>query len=129
MQNPTARSTKSAPKSVDEGAQTRTLDAYLRNRHDASCHEKGHSAKVFRYRLAGGCEVAVEKRKGTPILYVPAAALSSQATGITGLTMVAAGREGRNSNLNTLDSFRDQALWRLPVQSMADVDNLLGRIT
>lgn len=80
-------------------------------------HPKGHTAKVLRYRTACGIEIAVEKRAETPLLYFTQALAEQRLVGLD-YDRVAAGTEGRNSNLNALDTFRNRPLARLRVTTL-----------
>lgn len=107
-------------------SETAILDRYLRQVHAAREHEKGNTLKVLRYRLPTGAEIAVERRKGTPKLYIAESLLPAHRCGPLELQIVAACRDGRNSNLNALDSFRDHSLLALRVETLNDVDTLIG---
>lgn len=106
-------------------SETAILDRHLRRVHAAHEHEKGSTLKVFRYRLPTGAEIAVEKRKGTPKLYIAESKLPPHRRGVLELEIVPASRNGRNSNLNALDSFRDHPLLALRVHTLDDVDTLI----
>ena len=74
-------------------------------------HPKGHSRKLMRFEtVRGGRALAIEKRKGAPVVYI------SRRDAEGGDQVMALGRvigsapTGRNSNLNTIDSFKNEEL-------------------
>lgn len=109
---------------MNSGKQTEALHRQILMRPGIEEHPIGHTSKVYRYRTHLGHEFAVEKRRRNPVLLVPASAVQIAPPSLP-LTMVAAGRNGRNSNLNALATLRDRPLLRLEVRSMADANVLL----
>lgn len=106
------------------GQQTEVLHRQILMRPGIDEHPIGHTAKVYRYRTHVGREIALEKRRGNPVLLVASSAVKSVPTSLP-VTTVEAGRTGRNSNLNALATMRDKPLVRLEVCSNADADELL----
>lgn len=80
-------------------------------------HPKGHSKYVLRYRTDLGHEIAVEKRAKAPLLYFTRALADARLAGFD-LDYFPATKEGRNSNLNTLDTFRAKPLACLRVNEL-----------
>lgn len=101
----------------DLARQTAELHALITGYHFIREHPKGHSAKMLRYLANSGAELAVEKRKGTPLLYLTRATADGRIDQAE-LEWVSASRTGRNSNLNTLESFRDSPLARVRVTTL-----------
>lgn len=99
------------------GRQTAELHNLLRSHPQVQEHPKGHSKYVLRYQTDGGHEIAIEKRVGVPLLYFTRK-LADACLGGFDLEYVAAGKEGRNSNLNTLDTFRAKPLARMRVTEL-----------
>lgn len=79
-------------------------------------HPKGHSQYVLRYKTKTGHEIAVEKRVKTPLLYFTRSLADARLAGFD-LEYVPA-TKGRNSNLNTLDTFRAKPLACLRVNEL-----------
>lgn len=102
---------------ADLGKQTAELHSLILNNDRIAEHPKGHSSKVLRYRTACGAEIAVEKRTGTPLLYFTRAFAEDRIGGME-FEWLPASREGRNSNLNTLETFRNRPLARLRVSTL-----------
>lgn len=80
-------------------------------------HPKGHSQYVLRYRTKTGQEIAVEKRVKTPLLYFTRSLADERLTGFD-LEYIPATKGGRNSNLNTLETFRGKPLACLRVNEL-----------
>ncbi|VWX57303.1 hypothetical protein [Sphingorhabdus sp. 109] len=80
-------------------------------------HPKGHSKYVLRYRTTCGAELAVEKRARTPLLYFSRAVADGRIDDLEP-ELLPASKEGRNSNLNTLETFRNKPLARLRVTTL-----------
>lgn len=99
------------------GRQTAELHNLLSSHPQVQEHPKGHSKYVLRYQTDLGHEIAVEKRAGIPLLYFTRTLADARLDGFD-LEYVAAGKEGRNSNLNTLDTFRAKPLARLRVTEL-----------
>lgn len=75
-------------------------------------HPKGHSAKLQRFECRNDKKtkaIALEPRKGTPNIYVAVNDLAGHPE-IAVARTVAASPTGRNSNLNTIDQFKDTEL-------------------
>lgn len=106
------------------GQQTEILHRQILMRPGVEEHPIGHTTKVYRYRTHLGHEIALEKRRGNPVLLVPSSAVPSVPRSLS-VTTVKAGRTGRNSNLNALATMRDKPLLRLEVCSTTDADELL----
>lgn len=79
-------------------------------------HPKGHSQYVLRYRTDEGLEFAVEKRVHTPKLYFNRAVADGRINDLNPEWWPAG--KGRNSNLNSLETFRGKPLARLPIASL-----------
>ncbi|MFT5329982.1 MAG: hypothetical protein ACI9KA_001059 [Parasphingorhabdus sp.] len=94
--------------------QTAELHALIIKNDHIVEHPKGHSAKVLRYRTSCGSEIAVEKRAGTPLLYFTRSLAEGRLDAMAP-DWLPASKTGRNSNLNTLDTFRNKPLARLRV--------------
>lgn len=112
---------------TNNGRQTEILHRHILANPAVAEHPIGHTSKVHRYRTRTGQEFAVEKRHGNPILLVPASSVRALPSTLN-VTTVAAGRKGRNSNLNALTTFRDKALIRLEVGSVSEADELLRHL-
>ncbi len=97
--------------------QTAELHSFLINHPSIETHPKGHSRYVLRYRTNCGHEIAVEKRKGPPLLYFTRLLAEGRISDLNP-DWVPAGKKGRNSNLNTLETFRDKPLARLRVSTL-----------
>ena len=108
----------------NSGKQTEILHRQILMHPGVEEHPIGHTDKVYRYRTHLGHEFAVEKRRRNPVLLVAASAVQFVPRSLL-VTTVAAGRKGRNSNLNALATMRDRPLLRLEVRSMADANLLL----
>ena len=109
------------------GQQTEILHKQILARPEVEEHPLGHTSKVYRYRTRLGHEFALEKRRGYPNLFIPASAVRSLPANLD-VTTVAAGRTGRNSNLNALPTLRDRQLLRLQVTSANEADQILSRV-
>lgn len=97
--------------------ETADLHSLLVNHWNIVEHPKGHSKYVLRYRTGCGHELAVEKRAGTPLLYFTRSLAGGRIDHLAP-DWLPAGTTGRNSNLNTLETFRNQALARLRVTTL-----------
>ena len=97
--------------------QTAELHSMLMSDKRIEAHPAGHSAKVLRYRTRCGQEIAVEKRIGAPVLYFTRSAAEGRIDDLAP-DWLPAGRNGRNSNLNVLETFRDRPLARLRVTTL-----------
>jgi hypothetical protein len=113
--------------SDNSGKQTEVLHRHILMRPGFEEHPIGHTTKVNRYCTRLGHELAVEKRRGNPVLLVPSSAVRSVPKALA-VTTVEAGRTGRNWHLNALSTMRDRPLLRLEVQSIEDADELLRSI-
>lgn len=94
--------------------QTAELHSLIISHPNIAEHPKGHSKYVLRYRASCGAELAVEKRAGTPLLYLSRSLAEGRINDLNP-EWLPASKEGRNSNLNTLETFRNQPLARLRV--------------
>lgn len=99
------------------GRQTAELHTLLVSHRNVVEHPKGHSKYVLRYRTACGHEVAVEKRAGTPLLYFTRSLAEGRINDLTP-DWLPGSKTGRNSNLNTLETFRNKPLARLRVTTL-----------
>ena len=97
--------------------QTAELHLFLSEHPSIDPHPKGHSKYVLRYRSKCGHEIAVKKRVGAPLLYVTRTLAEGRLDGLDP-EWLPASNSGRNSNLKTLESFRNQPLARLRVTSL-----------
>ncbi len=97
--------------------QTAELHSLISNHPNIAHHPKGHSKYVLRYRTTCGAEIAVEKRAGTPLLYFTRALADGRINDLNP-EWLPASKEGRNSNLNTLETFRNQPLARLRISTL-----------
>jgi hypothetical protein len=109
---------------TNSGPLTEALHRQILLRPEVDEHPIGHTDKVYRYRTRLGHEIAVEKRANYPVLLVAAAAVKSRPAPLD-VTVVPAGRKGRNHNVNALPTFRDRPILRLQVRSVSDADRLL----
>lgn len=110
-----------SPRSITEQVHLR-----LMKQPGIEVHPVGHTAKVYRYRLQSGLELALEKRIGEPWLYarqddLPAVAEVEHAN-------VPPTKSGRNSNLNALPSLAGQALRKYRLKGPADLDAILSAL-
>lgn len=87
-------------------------------------HPKGHSKYVLRYQTDLGHEIAVEKRAKAPLLYFTRELADACLAGFE-LDYFPATKEGRNSNLNTLDTFRAKPLACLRVNELETARNAI----
>lgn len=101
----------------DLARQTAELHSLMLKHPNIDEHPKGHSKYVLRYRTTCGTELAVEKRAETPLLYLPRSLAEMRIRDLD-LEWLPASKEGRNSNLNTLETFRNQPLARLRVTTL-----------
>lgn len=97
--------------------QTAQLHSLIMSHDKIDEHPKGHSAYLLRYRTTLGGEIAVEKRKGTPLLYFSKALAESLIDDLMP-EWLPAGTTRRNSNLNTLETFKNKPLARLRVTTL-----------
>ena len=97
--------------------QTGELHSLIISYADIDEHPKGHSKYVLRYRTTCGVELAVEKRVGTPLLYFTHTVANGWIDDLAP-EWLPASKEGRNSNLNTLETFRNKPLARLRVTTL-----------
>lgn len=97
--------------------QTAELHSIIISRVDIDEHPKGHSKYVLRYRTTCGAELAVEKRAKTPLLYFTHAVANGRIDHLNP-EWLPASMKGRNSNLNTLQTFRNKPLARLRVTTL-----------
>ena len=97
--------------------QTAELHSLIINHPAIAEHPKGHSKYVLRYRTSCGAELAVEKRAGTPLLYFTRSLAEGRINNLNP-EWLPASKKGRNSNLNTLETFRSQPLARLRVTTL-----------
>lgn len=102
---------------ADLSPPTASLHKLLINDPRVEEHPKGHSQYVLRYRTKTGHEIAVEKRVKTPLLYFTRSLADDRLTGFD-LEYVPATKGGRNSNLNTLETFRAKPLACLRVNEL-----------
>lgn len=66
-------------------------------------HAAGHTKKVLRFRaVSSGQSIAIEKRKGDPVVYIDAARARPSAHGFARTTVKPTGLTGRNSNLRAV---------------------------
>lgn len=112
----------------NSGRQTEIVHKQILMRTEVEEHPIGHTAKVYRYRTRLGHEFALEKRRGNPNLFVLASAVRALPAQLE-VTTIAGTRDGRNSNLNALPTFRNRPLRRLQVRSVLEADQLLSRIS
>lgn len=106
---------------------TAQIDRHIRSQLGACDHEKGGTKKMLRYRLLSKIEIALEKRKGRPLLYVAVADLGSFPSIDIDWNLIEASKKGRNSNLNAMDSFKNAQLYRFEVGSVGDVDKVIAQ--
>lgn len=97
--------------------QTDELHSLIINHPAIAEHPKGHSKYVLRYRTSCGAEIAIEKRAGTPLLYFTRLLADGRIDDLNP-EWLPASKGGRNSNLNTLETFRNQSLARLRVTTL-----------
>lgn len=108
----------SADYTANLGRETAAMHDYIMGSGRAVEHPKGHSQYLLRYRTHSGVELAVEKRAGAPILYFAHVAADGRINHLSPELMPAS-TTGRNSNLNTLQTFRGRALARLKIATPA----------
>ena len=99
------------------GRQTAELHSLILNHPNIYEHPKGHSKYTLRYRTSCGSEIAVEKRAGIPLLYFTRSLAEGRINGLNP-DWLPASLKGRNSNLNTRETFRNQSLARLRVTTL-----------
>lgn len=93
-------------------------------------HPKGHSRKLFRYEnVRNGNAIAVERRKGPPVLYVRHSNVSAAPEILEQGRLIGSAPTGRNSNLNTIDSFKDEELVAIRPKETAAVTWILEHLT
>ena len=97
--------------------QTAELHSLIINDGRIKEHPKGHSQYVLRYVTSHGAEIAVEKRKGIPLLYFSHALADGRINHLNP-EWLPASKQGRNSNLNVLQSFYNHPLARLRVTTL-----------
>ena len=101
---------------ADLGRETAAMHAYIMEGGRAVEHPKGHSQYMLRYRTPCGTEVALEKRKGAPLMYFARGVAEGRIDHLSP-DWLPASDIGRNSNLKPLDTFRGRALARLRVST------------
>ena len=88
-------------------------------------HPSGHTKKVLRYQsLTTGEAIALEKRKGPPVLYVAHERQAVSPHIFEGGRVVPSGRTGRNSNLQA--AFGEGPLFAIRPQHDVDFLAVLG---
>jgi hypothetical protein len=106
--------TSTSDHTANLGRETAAMHAYIIESVRAAEHPKGHTKKVLRYRTPCGIDVAVMKSLGAPSLYVARVVAEGRINHLSPEFMPA-GRTGRNSNLNAMETFRDRALAKLKI--------------
>lgn len=114
---PITKDNVSMKHTADLSPPTASLHSLLMGNPAIKEHPKGHSQYVLRYRTTTGHEIAVEKRVKTPLLYFTRSLADARLAGFD-LEYVPATKGGRNSNLNTLDTFRAKPLACLRVTEL-----------
>jgi len=114
---PITKDNESMKHTADLSPPTASLHSLLMGNPAVEEHPKGHSQYVLRYRTTAGHEIAVEKRVKTPLLYFTRSLADARLAGFD-LEYVPATKGGRNSNLNTLDTFRAKPLACLRVTEL-----------
>lgn len=97
--------------------QTAELHSLISGLEHVADHPKGHTKKLLRYRSTCGAEIAVEKRQGVPLLYFSRTVAGNRLDTLLP-EWVEAGTTGRNSNLNSMETFKNKALARLRVTTL-----------
>lgn len=116
-----------ATKSVADEATLSDQCARLVSRHpNASEHRKGHSRKLYRFRISNGNELAIEKRQGRPLVYILAKDAFRTVLGDKIVRVKGPDPVGRNSNLDAMDAFVNQPLFVLRPETVGDMEQILS---
>jgi hypothetical protein len=92
-------------------------------------HTKGHSRKLRRYEsVRTGKALAVEGRKGAPVIYVARKDLEGDAGILAKGRILGSSPAGRNSNLNSIPSFKNEELFSFRPAAPADLESVLDHI-
>jgi hypothetical protein len=92
-------------------------------------HTKGHSRKLRRYEsVRTGKALAVEGRKGAPVIYVARKDLEGDAGILAKGRILGSSPTGRNSNLNSIPTFKNEELFAFRPAATADLESVLDHI-
>lgn len=114
-------------KSMADEATLSDQCARLVARHpNASEHRKGHSKKLYRFRISNGNELAIEKRQGRPLVYILAKDTFRSVLGDKIIRVKGPDPVGRNSNLDAMDAFVNQPLFVLRPETIGEMEAILS---
>lgn len=90
----------------------------------------GHSRKLFRFHnLRTGKAIAVESRKGPPVIYVARQDGETSPSLVARARLVDSAPSGRNSNLNSIPSFKNEELLAFRPASLGELQDVLDHLT
>lgn len=96
------------------GRETAAMHDYVMASGRAVEHPKGHRKHLLRYLTPFNVEVAIEKRKGRPVMYFSSDVARGRIDHLSPDWMPAS-KTGRNSNLNAMETFANRPLARLEI--------------
>lgn len=116
-----------APRAQEQSTLSLTAQIERRLKGDprVDVHRKGHTSKVLRYSTKAGIELAIEKRRNAPLIYLADTMQMRNAVKPWLVDTRAASLSGRNSNLNALSSFRDKPLLVMRPETVEEFAKIL----
>ena len=89
----------------------------------------GHSRKLFRYfNLRTGKAIAVESRKGPPVVYVARQDGETSPSLVARARLVDSAPSGRNSNLNSIPAFKNEELLAFRPATLGELQDVLDHL-
>lgn len=89
----------------------------------------GHSRKLFRFHnVRTGKAIAVESRKGPPVIYVARQDGETSPSLVARARLVDSAPSGRNSNLNSIPSFKNEDLLAFRPATLGELQDVLDHL-